>query len=315
MLLFGPVPSRRLGRSLGINNIPAKHCSFACVYCQVGHTTKMSISRRSFHPPEEILSAVEVKLEQAVKAGEGVDYLTFVADGEPTLDLNLGRTIELLRGLGPKIAVISNASLIADEGVRAELALADWVSLKCDAVDEGLWHKINRPHPRLSHGQILEGARKFARVFKGALATETLLVAGLNDEEAEVEAVAGYLASLAPETAYLSIPTRPPAERWVKIPAEEVVHRAYRIFAAHLDHPEYLIGYEGNAFAVTSDVEENLLSITAVHPMREDAVAAFLDQAGAKWNVVRDLVERGGLVETVYENRKFYMRAFPRTPR
>ena len=132
MITFGPVPSRRLGRSLGINNIPPKVCSYSCAYCQVGRTTQMEVERRPFYRPEEILDEVREKVENSWEQGKAIDYLTFVPDGEPTLDINLGREIEILKPLGIKVAVISNASLIWNEGVREVLSKADWVSLKVE---------------------------------------------------------------------------------------------------------------------------------------------------------------------------------------
>ncbi len=121
MLTFGPVPSRRLGRSMGINNIPPKICTYSCVYCQVGSTIKMRIKRQIFFEPEEILQEVKKKIEKVHEVGENIDYLTFVPDGEPTLDINLGREIDLLKPLGIKMGVITNASLIWREDVRNEL--------------------------------------------------------------------------------------------------------------------------------------------------------------------------------------------------
>ena len=129
MLTFGPVPSRRLGRSLGINNIPPKVCTYSCVYCQLGSTIKMRIKRQNFFKPSEIQKEIKKKIEKVHEVGENIDYLTFVPDGEPTLDINLSREIDLLKPLGIKIAVITNASLIWREDVRNELIKADWVSL------------------------------------------------------------------------------------------------------------------------------------------------------------------------------------------
>jgi wyosine [tRNA(Phe)-imidazoG37] synthetase (radical SAM superfamily) len=138
MIAFGPVPSRRLGRSLGINNIPPKICTYSCVYCQVGRTHKLQVERRPFYEPQEVLRDVRAKVEKAREAGEPIEYLTFVPDGEPTLDVHLGQEIELLRPLGLPIAVISNTSLIWRQDVREDLMGADWVSLKVDAVEEEL---------------------------------------------------------------------------------------------------------------------------------------------------------------------------------
>jgi wyosine [tRNA(Phe)-imidazoG37] synthetase (radical SAM superfamily) len=308
MIAFGPVPSRRLGRSLGINNIPPKNCSYSCVYCQVGRTVKMKAERRPFYEPEQVLRAARAKIVKAGEAGESIDYLAFVPDGEPTLDIRLGQEIELMKPLGIPIAVITNASLIWRQDVRDDLMRADWVSLKVDAVEEKTWRQVSRPYGSLALASILEGALEFARAYQGELATETMLVAGINDGEGHLGTVADFLARLQPAASYLAIPTRPPAEKWVRAPDEATLNRAYQILNEKVGRVEYLVGYEGNAFAFTGDVEEDLLSITAVHPMREDAVTAFLAQAGAAWAAVHRLLAEDQLVETDYGGHRFYLR-------
>ncbi len=308
MIAFGPVPSRRLGRSLGINNIPPKTCSYACVYCQLGRTLKMQVERCAFYEPERIFRAVEDKVRLARAAGEAIDYLTFVPDGEPTLDINLGCEIELLKSLGIPIAVITNTSLIWRQDVRAALMKADWVSLKVDALVEETWRQVDRPHRTLQSDAILEGALAFARAFQGKLVTETMLVEGINDGTEHLSRVAGLLAQLQPATAYLAVPTRPPAEAWVRPPTEAVINQAYQLFSEKVGQVELLIGYEGNAFAFTGNVEQDLLSITAVHPMRQDAVDELLDRAGAGWLVVRELIASGQLVKAAYGGQTFYLR-------
>ena len=134
-VVFGPIPSRRLGRSLGVNNIPPKICSYSCVYCQVGLTDSMSIQRKEFYPPTEIVNEILEKVEQLKKSDETIDYISFVPDGEPTLDVNLGKEIQLIKPLGINVAVITNSSLLWDKDVRDDLILADWVSVKIDTVD------------------------------------------------------------------------------------------------------------------------------------------------------------------------------------
>jgi wyosine [tRNA(Phe)-imidazoG37] synthetase (radical SAM superfamily) len=308
MIAFGPVPSRRLGRSLGINHIPPKICTYSCVYCQLGRTIKMQVNRQAFYNPQEVQREVEEKVRKAQASGETLDYLTFVPDGEPTLDINLGDEIERLRPLGIKIAVISNASLISREDVQADLAKADWVSLKVDAATEAAWRRVDRPHKALQLDAIHEGMRQFAKSYRGKLMTETMLITGINDGEDELQKIAEFLTHLKPDTAYLAIPTRPPAETWAQPPDEGVINRAYQILNGTLAHVEYLIGYEGNAFAFTGNAEEDLLSITAVHPMREDAVDEFLDRAKADWSIVRHLVAEGQVIETDYDGRRFFLR-------
>jgi wyosine [tRNA(Phe)-imidazoG37] synthetase (radical SAM superfamily) len=229
------------------------------------------------------------------------------------LDVHLGREIELSRPLGIKVATITNASLIWREDVREDLMEADWISLKVDSVREEIWRKINRPHGTLQLASILDGMLQFADAYKGELVTETMLIEGINDSDDHVREVGGFLARLRPSTVYLSIPARPPAEGWVQPPGEKVINRAYQILDNEIDQVEYLIGYEGNAFAFTGNVEEDLLSITAVHPMRDEAVSEFLAQARADWSVVYKLINQGQLVEMEYEGIKFYMRELCQT--
>lgn len=309
-LTFGPVPSRRLGRSLGINHIPPKTCSYACVYCQLGRTPHMQIARQAFYPPEAVAAAVQEKVAVAAACGEPIDYLTCVPDGEPTLDLHLGAILAALKPLGIPLAVITNASLLGEPAVRAALAQADWVSLKMDAAHEAIWRRVDRPHGRLRLAESLAGAHAFARDFAGTLVTETMLVAGVNDAPDTVAETAAVIADLRPAIAYLGIPTRPPAEPWVRPPDEGTLNRAYQIFAATLPRVELLIGYEGNAFAATGDAVADLLSITAVHPLREDAVAECLARCGATWDVVQHLLTCGALVAVTYQQHTFYLRGF-----
>jgi len=194
--VFGPVPSRRLGRSMGINNIPPKLCTYSCVYCQLGRTRRMEVRRAPFYEPREILQETEEKIAKTREIGLRIDYLTFVADGEPTLDVNLGREIEMLRPLGIKVAVITNGSLISLEDVRADLAKADWVSLKVDCTQEDLWRRINRPKRTLQLEAILDGMLEFARAFTGELVTETMLIQNRYHGFDDIERLAEFIASL-----------------------------------------------------------------------------------------------------------------------
>lgn len=312
-IAFGPVPSRRLGRSLGINNIPPKHCSYACVYCQVGPTDAREITPRPFYPPQDIRRQVALRLEAVGARGEAVDYLTFVPDGEPTLDIHLGAAIDGLRGLGLPIAVISNASLIWRPAVRAALARADWVSLKVDGVHEAAWRAINRPHPDLRLPDILDGIRGFAREFRGPLVSETMLAQGINDSAADVDHLGRFLKDAGFGRVYLAIPHRPPAVAGVKGPDEAVVTGAHQTLLHHGLEAELLTGYEGDAIAFGGDLERELLAISAVHPLRQSALAALLDKAGADWAVVEKLLQEGLLKRVDYAGQTFYVRRLARS--
>jgi wyosine [tRNA(Phe)-imidazoG37] synthetase (radical SAM superfamily) len=271
---------------------------------------RMQLRREEFYQPEKLASEVKARLGERKERKESVDYMTFVPDGEPTLDINLGREIELLRPFGVKIAVITNASLIWEADVRNALAEADWVSLKVDAASEKIWRRINRPYRDLTLGAMLDGMMEFSTDFNGTLATETMLIRGINDRRDEIEAIADFLETLSPGKSYIAIPTRPPAERWVRPAGESSINMAYQIFSRRLS-TEYLIGYEGNSFASTGDPEEDLLSITSVHPMREEGVEELLKKANSGWEIVKSLVHESKLVELEYEGKTFYMRKLP----
>lgn len=312
MLVYGPVPSRRLGRSLGVNNIPPKRCSYACAYCQVGRTTRLQVRRQGFHEPQEILAELRARLHSLAERGERVDYVSFVPDGEPTLDARLGETVSRIRELGVAVAVISNASLMDQEPVRRDLLQADWVSLKLDAAEEGPWRRLNHPHRALSLDPILDGMRSFAGAYPGRLYTETMLVEGVNDQPESLERTAAAARLLSPATAYLSVPTRPPAQSWVRPPAEDSLLQAYQVFAAKGLTVEILSGSEGNGFAASGEAAADLLSITAVHPMRRSAVEDLLRRDGADWALVESLLGQEKLVQRSYGGETFYLRRFPR---
>lgn len=305
---FGPIPSRRLGRSLGLNNIPPKICSYSCVYCQIGRTLKMQVARQQFFSIEEIVEKVKQKVKQLQQNKEVIDYLSFVPDGEPTLDINLGSEIDLLKPLGIKIAVITNGSLIWQESVRKDLAKADWVCFKVDAGSEEVWRKINRPDGLLKWELMRKGMLEFSKEYKGELTADTMLIKGINDNAEEITKIADFLAELKPTKSYIAAPVRPPAEDWVRPPDENAINTAYQIFSQRLKKVEYLIGYEGNNFVSSGRVENDLLNIVSVHPMRREAIKGFLQKAGIGWEVVERLIKEDKIKEIEYQGKRFYLR-------
>ena len=306
MMVFGPIPSRRLGRSLGVNNIPPKICSYSCVYCQIGLTDSMSVSRKEFYSPDEIFKEVSSKVKTLQNSGEKIDYISFVPDGEPTLDINLGKEIDLLKPLGIKIAVITNSSLLWDEDVRKDLMIADWVSIKIDTIDEKIWRKIDRPNGKLDFQKILSGIKTFASSFKGVMVTEMMLVKGVNDNVESIKSTVEFIKQLNPDKAYILVPTRPPAEKFVEPPSEENLNEAYQIFNASINNVELLAYSEGTDFSYSSDAEKELLSILAVHPMRKDAVEKFLNKSN--WNLIENLIVNNVLKEVKYSDNTFFVK-------
>lgn len=307
-IAFGPVPSRRLGQSLGINNVTTKACSYTCVYCQIGQTTEKIIEPRDFFSPTQIHDTVAARVEKLKASGLAVDYLTFVPDGEPTLDIALGESIDALRDLGIPIAVITNGTLLWREDVRTRLSRADLVSVKVDTVHEDAWRKINLPHHDLSLTTMLQGIREFSEGFSGTLITDTMLIAGINDDPASLSDTAAFLAEIAPRAAYIAVPTRPTTVKKTQGTDEAGLIRAHEIFAARLPSVELLTGHEVGEFAHTGDARSDMQAITAVHPMREGDVRHLLAKDQADWRLVEDLLAEGVLKSTDYDGEHFYLR-------
>lgn len=314
-IAFGPVPSRRLGHSLGINNIPPKHCTYSCVYCQVGPTAATELVPRAFYPVGQIVTAVSQRVTELRRTGQPIDYLTFAPDGEPTLDRHLGEEIRGLKSLGIPIAVITNGSLLWHPEVRAGLLAADVVSVKVDAATETTWRAVNRPDAVLSFDTVVMGLHELAAAFEGRLLTETMLVAGVNDDEVELNATAQLIQTLAPDAAYLTAPTRPPAESWVTSPSDTVLARAYAIFSAYVDTVELLGDVAEGSFGAVGDLAGELINIMRVHPMRHGELADLLAREQSNWSVVDELVAAGMISMVSYRGDRFYLVArAPREP-
>ena len=311
MITFGPIPSRRLGKSLGINNIAfPKSCSYNCVYCQVGKTRNHTVKRETFYRPEDILREVEQHL-QRLRPSDQPDYLTFVSNGEPTLDIRLGDTIRQLRELKIPVAVITNASLLRDEEVRRALMAADWLSVKVDAADEAVWRKLNRPVAGLTFDDYLFGIRAMAEEFPGTLCTESMLVRGYNDATEHLESLAWLLKELHPNKSYFAIPTRPPADGKAEAPLASQLIIAWQLLVSQGVDAELLTGFEGKHTGYTGNAFEDILNITAVHPLREDTMHELLRNDDADDSVLRSLLHMRLINKVKYRDKIFYYRQHP----
>jgi len=246
----------------------------------------MQVNRQEFYKPEEMTEEVKVVLNKIKNDYEYPDYITIVPDGEPTLDANLGELINQLKTFGIPVAVITNGSLINIPDVRKDLLKADYVSVKADIFDVGEWHKLNKPHKNLNLNEIISGTRLFAREYTGKLVTETMLIKNINNSYGDLVYTTQVIATYNPAIAYIAIPTRPPAYKEAVPANENDVNRAYHIFKEHISKVELLTGYEGNAFSSTGNFRDDILSITAVHPMREDAVQELLNKTSGDYSLL-----------------------------
>lgn len=271
--VFGPVPSRRLGQSLGIDPVPLKTCNWNCVYCQLGRSKPLVNERRDYFPPEDIITEVEKALDAHEKGD--IDWVTFVGSGETTLHASLGLLIREVKALTDlPVAVITNGSLLYLPEMRQELSAADAVLPSLDAGNEKLYRKINRPHPEATYERLLDGLIQFRREYAGKLLVEVMLVHGLNDSQAALEEISTALQRIRPDEVHLVQPTRPPVEPWVQPPDEEGLLRARAILGdlANIVHPA------SGAFDLSGaeSVEDAVIGIITRHPMRENELVEAL---------------------------------------
>ena len=215
---YGPVPSRRLGLSLGVDIVPAKICTLDCIYCQVGRTTRKSIVREDFVD----IGAVLAELEGKLKAGLKADYITIGGSGEPTLNSRLGDLIDGVRRLTDiRVAILTNGTLLYRADVRAECAKADVVCPTLDAADAAVFEAVHRPAPGITIEKLVSGLEQFRREFQGEIWLEVFLVAGVNTDAGQIEKIKDLIQRTRPDKVHLNTAVRPPAEPDVQaVPAE-----------------------------------------------------------------------------------------------
>lgn len=271
--VFGPVPSRRLGQSLGIDPLPLKTCNWNCIYCQLGRTMPLTNTRKAYFPPEDIL--VEVRLALAEHAAGEIDWVTFVGSGETCLYSGLGWLVREVKALTRlPVAVITNGSLLYLPEVREDLSAANAILPSLDAGTPELYRRINRPHPQVTFERLVDGLAAFRDEYQGQLWVEVMLVRGLNDSEAALRAIASALEHIRPDQVHLVLPTRPPAETWVQPPDDEGFLRAHAILGntARVIHPA------SGSFDLskTESLVDAIVGIITRHPMRENELVETL---------------------------------------
>jgi len=274
--VYGPVPSRRLGQSLGVDPIPFKTCNYNCVYCQLGRTTPLTNTRKDFFPPNDILAALRAALSQAEP--NSIDYITFVGQGEPTLCASLGRLIKDAKAMSDiSVAVITNGALLCHKDVRADLHPADVVIPTLDAADETTFRRINRPWPKFRIDKIIDGMAAFRQEFNGQFWVEVMLVKGVNDSEPVLHKLAVALQRIQPDQIHLNVPIRPPAEAWVEPPDDAGLVRAQAL----LGDVAPIVSFAEGDFRLATDMPpaDAVIEIIRRHPMRQTKLIETLKQA------------------------------------
>jgi len=273
--VFGPVPSRRLGRSLGVDTVPLKTCNWNCVYCQLGRSRPVVNERGVYHPTEAILAEIGEAL-RAHEAG-AIDWVTFVASGEGTLHSEIGRLVRETKAMTAiPVAVITNGSLLSEPTVREALSAADAVLPSLDAGSAELYRRINRPHPSLTFERQVGGLAAFREEYGGRLWVEVMLIKDVNDTEEALGDLRTVLASIRPNEVHLVLPSRPPVETWVQPSEEEGISRAVSV----LGEIAQIVAPDGGELEIgrCEDPAEAVVAVVTRHPVRRDELERALAQ-------------------------------------
>ena len=304
--VFGPVSSRRLGFSLGIDLIPFKTCTLDCVYCQLGRTTHKTLQRKEYTSMDGILPEVE----RIVDKGNRVDYITFSGSGEPTLHSGIGKIISRIKRISSiPVAVLTNGTLLGQRQVQKDLWKSDLVIPSLDAVDERIFQRINRPYASLNTKMIIQGLVDFAGKFPGKIWLEVMLVRELNDSKEHIEKMARIIGRLPVEKVQLNTPVRPPAEDFACALPPKDLRRVARIFGGNCEiipdlapaREKILPGEEAETVA------EAILSLVRRRPGTLDDISLAL---GRPKNEILKHLEfwrtRGKIRTRAYNGKSYY---------
>lgn len=300
--VFGPVPSRRLGLSLGVDLLRPKTCTLDCLYCELGPTTSRTTRRGRFRDADAVLAQVE---ERLAELDYPPDYITLAGSGEPTLHLDLGMVLKELRKLSPaRLAVLTNSTLCPDPAVRADLAEADLVVPSLDAASQAVFEKINRPANGVRINAIIKGLEDLRKEFSGQLWLEVLLVEGLNDSPREIQGIVEAAGRIRPDTVQLNTVVRPPAYPGARALPQERLSEIAGLFDAPA---EVIAPPQGRAGMDRGSRERQVVEMTWRRPLTlEDVAAAFdLEQDQAR-ELLSGLIAQGKMKEERFGGRKFY---------
>jgi wyosine [tRNA(Phe)-imidazoG37] synthetase (radical SAM superfamily) len=300
MYVYGPVPSRRLGRSLGVSPIPPKTCSYTCVYCQLGRTTHLITAQNSFYPREDILAEILEKGKES-----SFDFVTFVGDGEPTLCKDLGWLIEKTKkNLRVRTAVITNGSMLFLKDIRLDLKHADVIIPTLDAGNEKTFRVINRPHRNIAFETMLQGLIDFRHEYAGQIWVEVMLVKGLNDTEKELLSIKSAVDKIRADRVYILTPIRPPAESWVEPSDPEDILKAQEIIGEAIS----VAGLETGQFGLEgfTDARQAILEIGSRHPLRREQ-AVDIERKFPITGVIMQMLENEELVRIRYKDEEYLL--------
>jgi len=302
--VYGPVPSRRLGRSLGIDLVPFKTCTYDCIYCQLGRTTHKTIKRREYVAVEEVLAELERKLG----AGSAPDYISLAGSGEPTLNLGIGDLIGRIKDLTQiPVAVLTNGSLLWTPEVREALLDADLVLPSLDAGDESLFQYVNRPHKAIAFDRMVDGIAEFTRRFKGRVWLEVFLLASVTGIPAEAAKIAERIRRIRPAQVQLNTVSRPPAEEFAFPLSPDRMRALKGFFSGQVDLVHGKRGWVTHGSKLNKAGEADILALLSRRPCTADGIAQGLGIRMIEALKLLETLCASGKLNTVIEGgRCFY---------
>jgi wyosine [tRNA(Phe)-imidazoG37] synthetase (radical SAM superfamily) len=300
-LVYGPVPSRRLGRSLGVDLVPLKTCTYDCVYCQLGRTTRKTVRRGHWADPDAVVTQVRDRLSSKP------DVIALAGSGEPTLHAGIGAVVAGIKAITDvPVAVITNGSLLGDPTVRQGLAAADVVLPSLDAPSEELFQRVNRPHRSLHLADLIDGLVSFRTAYRGDIWLEVMVLAGMTDQEPQVRRLAELAERIAPDRVHLNTVVRPPAESFAAPVGRAALDELAAFFTPRAETIADLPATAGGAMAA----EEDVLELLSRRPSTIAHIASGLGlHHGEALKAVTALVDRGAVELHSHEGRSFYLAA------
>jgi wyosine [tRNA(Phe)-imidazoG37] synthetase (radical SAM superfamily) len=304
--LFGPVPSRRLGRSLGIDLTPGRQCSLNCVYCECGSTSGLTLERREYVPTSEVLA----ELRDYLAGGPELDSVTFSGSGEPTLHSGVGEIIRMLKDEFPAytVTMLTNSTLLHRADVRTDLLPCDRVVPSLDAVSDEVFRKVNRPFPELTAQMLIDGLQQFRHEFRGELWLEIFIIPGVNDDEAELSRLRSVARQLDADRIQLNSLDRPGAVRWVEgMPFEKL-----RAIAAGFGPDAEAISRPVTRHAMPAyedDIQARILQTVRVRPCTIDDLADMLGMHQLEVGKYLDVMVAESLLEVRSQSRGVFYSA------
>ena len=302
--LFGPVPSRRLGMSLGVDLVPKKVCSLDCVYCEVGKTTKLTLERKEYVPFEKITA----ELNHYFENNPDPDFMTFSGSGEPTLNLRIGDVIQFIKQKKPDIpiAVLTNGTLLSDQQVRDELKAADVVLPSLDAATAAVFQKMNRPPETLTLNRYLQGLIDFRKEFTGKIWLEVLILPDFNDSEQEIQQLRNIIQQINPDSVQINTLDRPGTEANLHGATKVELRRVVDLL--NLDNVTIIAAApkRKNIQSYRSDAEAAILDTIARRPCTLEDLEQILGMHRSEINKYLDVLDTEGKVEVVHQERGFF---------